>query len=122
MILTPNQKRAIRHLWKGELTLAEIAEEMEFTPEQLAEAVASLGLPERSEADVYLPTRAEIRKAAAEIRAGWTPAEREARLCGSWRVRLEYATERDTNAGGSATTRGPERSPPHGAAGGRSDE
>lgn len=103
MKLTPNQKRALRHLWKGELTLDEIAEEMCFTAEELDVAVALLGLPEREETDVYLPTREEILLAAAQIRAGWTQAEREARLAAARSVRMEDATGLDTNACRRAT-------------------
>jgi len=117
MTLTPNQKRAIRHLWKGELTMEEIAEEMGFTPAQLEAAAASLGLPARLESDVYLPTRDEIRREAAKIRAGWTPPEREARLAWSWRARMDMATERDMDAGRNTTTGGAAGSPPHGEAG-----
>jgi hypothetical protein len=103
MNLTPNQKRALRHLWKGELTLEEIAEEMCFSAEQLDAAVALLGLPEREETDIYLPTREEILLAAAEIRAGWTQAEREARLASARSVRMEDATELDNHACRRAT-------------------
>lgn len=92
MILDTNQKRALRHLWKGELTLEEIAEEMGFSPEQLDAAVELLGLPERQEPDVYLPTREEILLAAAKIRAGWTPAELESRRRASRDVRLDNTT------------------------------
>jgi hypothetical protein len=74
-----NQKRRLRHLWKGEYTLDEICEEMEMgEPEMLAFA-ESLGLGERPEIDVFMPTPEQIRLAAAEIRAGWSHAELEAR-------------------------------------------
>lgn len=94
--MTPNQKRALRHLWKGELTNDEIAEEMGFSADELDAAAAEMGLPERRETDVYLPTREEILLAAAAIREGWTPAEREARRAAAWSARLEDATEVDT--------------------------
>jgi hypothetical protein len=76
-----NQKRKLRHLWKGEHTLEEICEEMAMAePELLAFAdTLGLSLDERPEIDVYLPSPEEIRLATAEIRAGWTPAELEAR-------------------------------------------
>lgn len=93
--LTPNQKRQLRHLWKGELTTQEIAEEMDFTLEELRDAASWLGLPDRIEPDVYMPTELEIKKATAEIRSRWTPAEREARLIAAWSVRI---ATRDHNA------------------------
>lgn len=86
--LTANQKRQLRHLWKGELTTQEIAEEMGFTAEELQEAASFLGLPSRIDPDVYIPTQLEIKAATAEIRAKWTPAEREARLVAAWSVRI----------------------------------
>ena len=98
MNLTPDQKRALRRLWKGEMTTDEIADEMGFTRDQLDAAVAFMGLPEREEPDVYIPTREEILLAAAAIRAKWTPAEREARRASAWPARIEKATEMDTNA------------------------
>lgn len=98
MKLTPNQKRALRHLWKGELTMEEIAEEMNFTAFELSEAVRLMNLPDRVEPDIYIPTREEILLEAAKIRAKWTPAEREARRCAAWSARLDIATGLDTNA------------------------
>lgn len=80
MILSANQKRAIRRLWKGDLTTQEICEELGFTEDRLLAAAAFLRLPERVEPDVYIPTEVEIRLQCAIIRSGWTPAEREARL------------------------------------------
>lgn len=74
-----NEKRRLRHLWKGEHTLDEISEEMGLDEDELLAFADSLGLEERPEIDVYLPSPEEIRLAAAEIRAGWTPAELEAR-------------------------------------------
>lgn len=82
-----NEKRRLRHLWKGELTLAEICEEMEMGEAELLAFADYLELDERPEIDVYLPTPEEIRLAAAEIRAGWTPAELEARRM-PWHGRL----------------------------------
>jgi hypothetical protein len=106
MKLTPNQKRALRHLWKGELTFNEIAEEMEFSPEQLEAVAKSMGLPQRVDPETYLPSREEIRMAAAMIRSEWSQAEREARLASAWSGRLNNATGGDTNAGGVASRRG----------------
>lgn len=80
MILTSNQKRAIRRLWIGDLTTQEICDEMGWTETHLVAVAAFLELPARTEPNVYLPTPAEIRLECAKIRAGWSPAEREARL------------------------------------------
>lgn len=103
MKLTANQKRALRHLWKGELTWAEIAEEMSWTDAQLDAAAEFLGLPERPDPDVYLPSREEIRLATAQIRSQWSQADREARICAAWSVRIEKATGDENNAGRSAS-------------------
>ena len=78
--LDANGKRKLRRLWRGELTLEEVAHEMEVTLDELGVLAACLGLPERAEPDVYLPTPVEIQMAAARIREKWTPAEREASL------------------------------------------
>jgi hypothetical protein len=80
MTLTANQKRALRRLWKGDSTTDEICVEVGLTAEGLVAAAALLGLPERAEPEIYLPTPAQIRIECAKIRMGWTPAEREARL------------------------------------------
>lgn len=96
--MTPNQKRALRRLWKGELSDAEIADELGISADELQEAAAFLGLPEREDSDVYLPTREEIRIACAEIRSKWTQAEREARRASAWSGRLIETTGLDTHA------------------------
>lgn len=88
LLLTANQKRQLRHLWKGELTTQEIAEEMELSVEELQRAAAFLSLEPRIEPDVYMPTELEIKKAAAEIRSQWTAAEREARLNAAWSAKI----------------------------------
>lgn len=80
MMLSANQKRAIRRLWKGDLTTQEICEELGFTESMLLAASAILGLPERTEPDVFVPTPEYIRLECAKIRMKWTAAEREARL------------------------------------------
>jgi hypothetical protein len=84
-----NEKRRLRHLWKGELTLAEIREEMAMGEGELLAFAATLGLDadERPEIDVFVPTPEQIRLAAAEIRAGWSAAELEARRM-PWHGRL----------------------------------
>ena len=121
MKLTPNQKRALRRLSTGDLDLDEIAEELtfstyewsrageiaevtEFTVETILEAARSLGLSERVQEEVYIPTPEQIRMTAAKIRAGWSPREREERLKSAWPSlgRLEDTGD-DYDAGGSAS-------------------
>lgn len=94
--LSASQKRAIRRLWVGELTTEEVALEMEMTGDELAEAAKSLGLPERGEPNVYIPTPLEIRLASADIRSKWTPQEREERLKAAHSVRASSARMKDT--------------------------
>lgn len=98
MNMTANEKRAIRRLWKSDMTLAEICEELGFSFGEVSDAASHLGLPKRSAPDIYLPTPDEIRRACAKIRATWSPAERELRL-----GRLRIATEEQNYAGGSQT-------------------
>jgi hypothetical protein len=84
-----NEKRRLRHLWKGEHTLEDICEEMAMGEQELLAFAKTLGLSldERPEIDVYLPSSEEIRLAAAEIRAGWSLAELESRRV-PWHGRL----------------------------------
>lgn len=83
-----NQKRRIRRLWAGDLTMEEICEEIGMPEAEFLAAAAALGLRDRPEPDVYIPTPEQIRLAAAEIRAGWSQAELEARRV-TWRGRME---------------------------------
>lgn len=121
MKLTANQKRALRRLWSGDLDLLEIAEDLSFstylwlengeecevTTFDVATVVAaakSLGLTERPQVEIFVPTLEQIRVAAAEIRAGWTQREREERLKHAWLSGiLENATEDDNDVGGSSS-------------------
>lgn len=80
MTLNANQKRALRRLWPGDLTTDEIRDEIGVTREEFAAAVLAMGLPERQEGAIYMPSPEVIRLECAKIRASWTPAEREARL------------------------------------------
>lgn len=104
MNLTANQKRAIRRMWVHDLSTEEICDELEFTLEELLQAAASLGLPERIEPEVYLPSHDEIRRACAQIRSRWTQAERESRRNAAWSIRMEKGTERHNHE--HATRRG----------------
>jgi len=98
MNMTANEKRAIKRLWKSDMTLAEICEELGFSPGEVADAAKFLNLKKRAAPDLYLPTPEEIRAACAEIRSRWTPSEHELRL-----GRLKLATEEQNYAGGSQT-------------------
>jgi hypothetical protein len=96
MKLTANQKRSLRRLWKGDSTAEEICVELDFTAGELEAAALILSLPERTAPECYLPTPAQIRLECAKIRAGWHPAEREARL-----GRMNIPTKGDIDAGRS---------------------
>lgn len=129
MKLTANQKRALRRLWSGDLDLLEIAEDlsfstylwaeageecevMTFTVDTVMQAARSLGLNERPQVEIYLPTPEQIRVAAAEIRSGWTQREREERLKHAWLSGiLEEATAGDNHVGGSEAADSPSGGP-----------
>jgi hypothetical protein len=98
MNMTANEKRAIKRLWKSDMTTAEICEELGFSLGEVADAAVFLNLPKRAAPDIYLPTPIEIRDACAKIRSSWSPGERELRL-----GRLRIATQEHTYAGGSQT-------------------
>jgi hypothetical protein len=128
--LTANQKRALRRLWSGDLDLLEIAEDLTFSTylwmqggeecevasfdvAGVVAAAAELGLHERPQVEIFVPTPEQIRVAAAEIRAGWTEREREERRKGAWVAGiLKSATEEDNDAGGSASPHSPDGNPP----------
>lgn len=93
MILTANQKRAIRRMWNHDLSTEEICDELGFSMQQLFAAAQMLGLPDRVEPDVYLPTPEEIRLACAKIREGWSQSERESRRSAAWSIRIEKDTQ-----------------------------
>jgi len=100
--LTANQKRALRRLWDENLTLDEIAsaEVEEFDVPAVLRAAMFLCLGPRPDVPPP-PSPEEIRLAAAGIRAGWTQAEREARLKNAWGGTLDSATGVNNSAGGS---------------------
>jgi hypothetical protein len=124
--LTANQKRALRRLWSGDLDLLEIAEDLTFSTyiwmqageecevtsfdvADVVAAAAELGLHERPQVEIFVPSPEQIRVAAAEIRAGWSEREREERRKGAWCAGiLKVATEEDNDAGGSASSHSPE--------------
>ncbi len=126
MKLTANQKRALRRLWSGDLDLLEIAEDLTFSTyiwmqageecevtsfdvADVVAAAAELGLHERPQVEIFVPTPEQIRVAAAEIRAGWSEREREERRKGAWCAGiLRVATEEDNDAGGSSSSHSPE--------------
>lgn len=125
MKLTANQKRALRRLWSGDLDLLEIAEDLSFSTylwsqageecevttfdvAAVIEAARSLGLTDRPQVEIYVPSPEQIRVAAAEIRSRWTQREREERLKHAWLSGiLEEATDGDNHAGGSASPDSP---------------
>lgn len=84
-----NLKRRVRRLWAGDLTLREICEELALGEAEFLALAAGLGLRNRPEPDVYLPTPEQIRLAAADIRAGWSRAELESRRMAGLRGTLE---------------------------------
>lgn len=102
-----NAKRRFRRLWAGDLTIHEICEELGWTLDAVHAFAASLGLSERVEPDVYIPSESEIRLEAAKIRMSWSPAEREARMAPRYFAKLDNATEQDTDVGrGTSRRRG----------------
>ena len=104
------RKRRLRRLWAGELTIPEISDEMEMPVESLLAFAKSLGLGDRTNCEMYLPTAEQIRVESAAIRANWTQVERESRRAEAWSVRIKNTTDRDINAGRGATRRDPQGS------------
>jgi len=117
--LTANQKRALRRLWDENLTLDEIASDLTFSTYEWGmngevADVEEFDVPAVLRAAMFLclgprpevpppPSPEEIRLAAAGIRAGWTQAEREARLKNAWGGTIDSATGDNNSAGRSAT-------------------
>lgn len=115
MKLTANQKRALRRLWDENLTLDEIASDLTFSTYEwslageVAEVVEFDAVAVVAAAEVLLlgprpdvpppPSQEEIRLAAAAIRAGWSQAEREARLKNAWGGTIDSATGDNYGAG-----------------------
>ncbi|NBW12102.1 MAG: hypothetical protein EBR82_29135 [Caulobacteraceae bacterium] len=89
-----NQKRKLRRLWSySDLSFGEVCEEIGMDAASLIAYAKSIGLQDRVEPLVFIPTPEQIRVAAAEIRAGWTEAERECRLGAGVFARMNNATE-----------------------------
>jgi len=82
------RKRQLRRLWGGDSTLEEICEQIGLSQADVMSLAARMRLGERRTPDFHLPTREEILLAAAQIRQGWTQAEREARRAGGRSGRL----------------------------------
>jgi len=110
MQLDANGKRRLRSLWIRPVTIEEISLEMDLSMSELARAAAMLGLPEREEPEVYMPTELQIKLAAAEIRASWTQQEREERLKAAHTSRGPSGTIKDTE-GHNAAAKNSSRSP-----------
>lgn len=97
-----NRKRKLRRLWSySDLSFDELCDEMEMPQSELLEYAESLGLPERPEPDVYIPTPEQIRMAAAEIRSEWTQADLESRLGAGAFGRMNNATEQQNDDDGT---------------------
>ncbi len=75
---------------------------VEFSVASVLALAKQMGLPEREDPEVYVPSPETIRIECAIIRASWTQAEREARLGGGIFCRIEEATGGHNDAGGSA--------------------
>jgi hypothetical protein len=89
-----NQKRKLRRLWSySDLSFDEVCDEMGMGSDELVAYAKSLGLEDRVEPLVFIPSPEQIRIAAAEIRAGWSEAERECRLGAGVFARMNNATE-----------------------------
>jgi len=110
MQLDANGKRRLRSLWIRPVTIEEISLEMDLSMSELARAAAMLGLPEREEPEVYMPTELQIKLAAAEIRASWTQQEREERLKAAHTSRVPSGTIKNTE-GHNAAAKNSSRSP-----------
>jgi len=106
--VSANKKRKLRKLWSySDLSFDEVCDEMEMSAHELLAYAASLGLRERVEPNVFIPSPEQIRVAAAEIRAGWSEADRESRLGAGAFCRMNNATEPHMNDGrGTTDTRG----------------
>jgi hypothetical protein len=82
LILSDDQVATLRRLWGTGLRRDQIAEAAGLTIDSLASAKRALGLPDlprgnrrATRAEPTLPTPAEISRACAEIRRGWSPEE-----------------------------------------------
>jgi hypothetical protein len=91
-----NIKRRVRRLWSGDSTVEEICEEVGLSSEEFALLREEMKLSERK--GFYCPDQETIRLECAKFRAGWTQAEREARLEGARCVRINKATQGDNYA------------------------
>lgn len=97
-----NKKRKLRRLWSySDLSFDEVCDEMEMSCQELLSYAKSLGLGDRVEPTVFIPTPEQIRIAAAEIRAGWSQAERESRLGAGAFGRMNIATEQQNDDSGT---------------------
>lgn len=85
---TANRKRRLRMLWCGDSTISEIGEEIGLNDAEVASLAAEMGLGERT-LDVYVPTPEEILRACSSLRMSWSQQERESRVVGPPRGRME---------------------------------
>lgn len=106
--LTPRDKRRLQTFWVSDRTLAEIAEEMGWTVSRVRYAARLMGLGRRR-TRAYLPTPQEIRAVSAIIRAGWSSAEREARIAAAWGGRMNATGKHNGAASGTTDADVPPR-------------
>jgi hypothetical protein len=105
-----NQKRKLRRLWSySDLSFEEVCDEMGMAAADLLAYAKSLGLEDRVEPLVFIPTPEQIRMAAAGIRAGWSEAERECRLGAGIFARMNNATEPHNDDSRTASCAGRKR-------------
>lgn len=77
--LTSQERRDLRRLFRGHLPIEEAANDMGMSIGEVREAWLILGLGERKEPEVYMPTSSDIAEAAELIRSRWTDRERRRR-------------------------------------------
>jgi hypothetical protein len=107
-----NRKRKLRRLWSySDLSFEEVCDEMGLSHEELIKYAASLGLTNREEPVVYIPTPEQIRIAAAEVRSKWSPADVESRLGAGAFGRMNNATEQQNDDSRTAFCARRERGP-----------
>ena len=84
-----NKKRRLRRLWTSDCSWEEVCDEMGMDSAALREFAATLGLFDRPEPECYLPSPETIRIETEKTRASWSREERESRLVGPPRDRIE---------------------------------
>jgi hypothetical protein len=84
-------RKKVRKLWESNrYTFDEVCQELDMEPGELNRLAERMGLGERPECDVYIPTPEEIRLRTAAMRQKWTQTEREARIEAAHSVTMKY--------------------------------